>query len=507
MKQALEIKLGHKLAMTPQLQQAIRLLQLSVIDLRTEIQSALDNNPLLDTLDQDDSLADSGDELANQEDIYNNTSSDTDPGTDGSDKDSAGSANDTNDVFEQGTAGDELKEDYTWEDESYIPRTTTSNNRENDWSGMELESRNSSPTTLHDHLEWQMRMLPLSERDRLIAETIIEAVNDDGYLTLSIEDIKQSLDAEPEIELDEVMAMLHQIQNFDPVGVAAIDVADSLQIQLRQLARDTPYLETAKTIVARHLDLVAHHDLAKLKRVIKGSSASLSGAISLIQSLNPRPGSAINPSETRYIIPDISVKKINGKWTARLNEEALPKLGVNRYYQSLIRRGDNSTDNRYLKENLQEARWYIKSLQNRHDTLLSVANEILRRQQDFFEEGDEAMKPMVLHDIADALELHESTISRVTTNKYMQTPTGVYELKYFFSSHVNTADGGTCSATAIRSQIKKLVNNEPVGKPISDNRIAELLSQQGIRVARRTVAKYRESMNIPPSNMRKSLTT
>ncbi len=507
MKQTLELKLGHKLAMTPQLQQAIRLLQLSVVDLRAEIQAALDSNPLLDTVDQEESFPDSGDAGPDSENVSDSNSSENNP-----DQKVAGgeeelsASNGTDDVFEQGTAGDELKEDYRWDDESYIPSSTSSNTRDNDWSGMELETRNSTPTTLRDHLEWQMRMLPLSDNDRLIAETIIEAINEDGYLTLSIEDITQSLGATTDIERDEVVAMLHQIQNFDPIGVAAVDVADSLLIQLRHLPDDTPFLDTAMTIVEKHLDLVAHRDLAKLKRVLKGKPAALSGAISLIQSLNPRPGSIITPSETRYIIPDITVKKINNKWVAHLNEEALPKLEVNRYYQSLIRRGDNSSDNRYLKENLQEARWYIKSLQNRHDTLMNVANEIIKRQQAFFEKGDDAMKPMVLHDIAEALELHESTISRVTTNKYMQTPAGVFELKYFFSSHVNTTDGGTCSATAIRSQIRKLVSSEPVGKPISDNRIAELLSQQGICVARRTVAKYRELMNIPPSNMRKSLT-
>jgi RNA polymerase sigma-54 factor len=507
MKQTLELKHGHKLAMTPQLQQAIRLLQLSVVDLRAEIQAALESNPLLDTVDQEDSFPESGVAEPNNEDLSDSNSSENNPAqkANGGDEELSAS-NGTDDVFEQGTAGDELKEDYRWDDESYIPSSTSSNNRDSDWSGMELETRNSTPTTLRDHLQWQMRMLPLSDNDRLIAETIIEAINEDGYLTLSIEDITHSLGATSDIERDEVVAMLHQIQSFDPIGVAAVDIADSLQIQLRHLPDDTPFLDTAMTIVEKHLDLVAHRDLAKLKRVLKGKSAALSGAISLIQSLNPRPGSVITPSETRYIIPDITVKKINNKWVAHLNEEALPKLEVNRYYQSLIRRGDNSSDNRYLKENLQEARWYIKSLQNRHDTLMNVANEIIKRQQAFFEKGDDAMKPMVLHDIAEALELHESTISRVTTNKYMQTPAGVFELKYFFSSHVNTTDGGTCSATAIRSQIRKLVSSEPVGKPISDNRIAELLSQQGICVARRTVAKYRELMNIPPSNMRKSLT-
>lgn len=381
MKQTLELKLGQKLAMTPQLQQAIRLLQLSVIDLRTEIQTALENNPLLDTVEQEENLTEPETVESDNEDIHS-----IENGTDkeSANKEESSASNDTNDVFEQGTAGDELKEDYVWDDESYIPRTTSSNNRDNDWSGMEIDSRNSSPTTLHDHLDWQMRMLPLSDNDRLIAETIIEAINEDGYLTLSIEDISQSLSITHDIEIDEVVAILHQIQSFDPVGVAAIDVADSLHIQLRHLPEDTPHLDTARSIVDKHLDLVAHRDLAKLKRVLKGKSTALSGAISLIQSLNPRPGSFINPSETRYIIPDITVKKVNETWVALLNEEALPKLQVNRYYQSLIRRGDNSKDNRYLKENLQEARWYIKSLQNRHDTLLNVANEIIKRQQAFF---------------------------------------------------------------------------------------------------------------------------
>jgi RNA polymerase sigma-54 factor len=505
MKQTLELKLGQKLAMTPQLQQAIRLLQLSVIDLRSEIQDALDNNPLLDVNDEQEDNAPENEAttLDSAETHYSQQQNDATQSTAEDTPDTTA----TNDLFETGTASDELKENYSWEDEGYISRTTGTTGS-SDWGGIELDNRNSAPDTLQDHLDWQMRMLPLSERDRTIAETIIEAVNEDGYLTLSIDDITQSLVADyDDIEMDEVTAILHQIQNFDPVGVAATDIADSLLIQLRQLPVDTPHLETAKTIVEKHLDLMAHRDLAKLKRVVRGKPEVLSKAIELIQSLNPRPGSIITPSETRYVIPDITVKKVSGKWHAFLNEEAIPKLEVNRYYQSLIRRGDNSNDNRYLKEHLQEARWYIKSLQNRHDTLLNVANEIIKRQQEFFENGDEAMKPMVLHDIADALELHESTISRVTTNKYMQTPLGVFELKHFFSSHVSTTDGGTCSAIAIRSHIRKLVENEPVGKPISDNRIAELLSNQGICVARRTVAKYRELMSIPPSNMRKSLTT
>lgn len=491
MRQSLELKLGQKLAMTPQLQQAIKLLQLSVIDLRTEIQSALENNPLLDTLEADEG---------------NEESAET-PTAESSDTETPNESQDTNEVFEQGPASEELKDDYNWEEDVYIPVSSGTGSGSDNWTGNEIDTRNSAPTTLHDHLSWQLQMTPLSERDRVIASTLIEAVNDDGYLTQSIDEILQDFEPDQNVEEDEVIAVLHMVQSFDPVGVAGRDIADSLFIQLRQYAEDTPYLDTARKIVSDHLGLVGSRDMARLKRAVRTTPKELNGAIALIQSLNPRPGSAIQTEDPRYIIPDLMVKKINGRWRIILNEEALPKLGVNKYYKSLIKRGDSSDDNRYLRDNLQEARWYIKSLQNRNDTLLRVANEILKRQYDFFEHGDTAMKPMVLHNIAEALDLHESTISRVTTHKYMQTPLGVYELKYFFSSHVGTTDGGTCSATAIRSHIRTLIENEPSSKPISDNRIAELLSEQGIQVARRTVAKYRELMTIPPSNMRKSLTT
>ena len=491
MRQSLELKLGQKLAMTPQLQHAIKLLQLSVIDLRTEIQSALENNPLLETLE-----ADEDNEESPESRTVDNTAAET-----------PNESQDTNEVFEQGPANDDLKDEYNWEDDVYIPVSSGSGSSDDNWTGNEIDTRNSAPTTLHDHLTWQLQMTALSERDRIIASTLIEAVNDDGYLTQTIDEILMCLDPDLEVEEDEVIAVLHMVQSFDPVGVAARDIADSLLIQLRQFAEDTPHLETAKKIVSEHLELIGSRDMARLKRAVRVTPIELNGAITLIQGLNPRPGSAIQTEEPRYIIPDLMVRKINGRWRINLNEEALPKLGVNKYYKSLIKRGDSSDDNRYLKDNLQEARWYIKSLQNRNDTLLRVANEILKRQHDFFEHGDTAMKPMVLHNIAEALDLHESTISRVTTHKYMQTPLGVYELKYFFSSHVSTTNGGTCSATAIRSHIRTLIENEPPNKPISDNRIAEMLSEQGIQVARRTVAKYRELMTIPPSNMRKSLTT
>jgi len=490
MKQSLEIKLGQKLAMTPQLQQAIRLLQLSVIDLRTEIQDALDSNPLLDTIDPE--------ERPETEERA----------ADGVEEDAAeATARDTDDVFEQGSAGEELREDYQWEDDGYVPITSTVSSGGDDWTGHEIDTRNSSPTTLRDHLDWQMRMTPLSAADRAIAEALIEAVNDDGYLTVSIQDIIDSLGDDLQAEPDEVEAVLHLIQHFDPVGVAARDLRECLSLQLQHLDDETPYRDTALQIAGNHLELIASRDLAKLRRLVRCKADELGGAINLIQSLNPRPGASISSEPPRYVIPDVVVRKVNGLWQAFLNDEALPRLGVNKYYQSLIRRGDNSADNQYLRDHLQEARWYIKSLQNRNETLLRVANEIIRRQQDFFDQGDAAMKPMVLADIAEVLDLHESTISRVTTHKYMQTPLGVFELKHFFSSHVSTDDGGTCSATAIRSYIRKIVDDEPADKPISDNRIAELLGERGIRVARRTVAKYRELMNIPPSNMRKSLIT
>jgi RNA polymerase sigma-54 factor len=495
MKQSLELKFGQRLTMTPQLQQAIRLLQLSTVELQEEIQQALEENPLLE--EQDDGV--------DEHDVHNDVDADLSPNResdgDAIDADSESLPDTDVQVSDDAIAADNTS-DVEWEDFELPYAQTRHNNEE---TSLEIDARSSAPTTLRDHLIWQMQMTPFSETDRTIAQAIIDSVDDDGYLTSSCDEIKHMLEDEVEVDGEEIEATLHQLQNFDPPGVCARDLKECLLLQLRQLENDSDTTIIAHRLVSDHLGLLGNRDYSQLKRLLKTDTNRLQLAIQLVQGLNPRPGSAIQPLPTKYITPDIIVKKINNVWYAELNGDALPPLRINRTYKSMIRRGDNSTDNKYIQDNLQEARWFIKSLRNRNETLLKVARVIVERQTDFFEHGEQAMKPMVLSDVAETLDMHESTISRATTHKYLLSPKGVFELKFFFSSHVNTADGGTCSSTAIRSLIKKLVETEPPTKPISDSKIAQLLDKQGIRVARRTVAKYREHMNIPPSNQRKTL--
>jgi len=287
--------------------------------------------------------------------------------------------------------------------------------------------------------------------------------------------------------------------------VCARDLQECLSLQLRQLPTDTPWLPLAQKLVDNHIDLLGAKDYAALMRKLKIKEDELKLVIRGIQELNPRPGSQIAPQASEYVIPDVMVRKIKGEWRVELNPDIAPKLRINDHYASMVKRADSSADNNFIKDHLQEARWFLKSLQSRNETLLKVASKIVEYQQDFLEQGDEAMKPLVLHDIAEAVSMHESTISRVTTQKYMHTPRGIYELKYFFSSHVSTTSGGECSSTAIRAMIKKLIAVENAKKPLSDSKIAAMLEEEGIKVARRTVAKYREAMHIPPSNERKQL--
>ena len=329
----------------------------------------------------------------------------------------------------------------------------------------------------------------------------------DGYLSVSLEEIHQSLasDEDSDLELDEIEAVLHRIQNFDPAGVAARNLQESLLIQLRQLDDVSHKQQLATQLLEQHFDLLASRDYSQLLRKLKIDEDQLKDVISFIQSLNPRPGGMVSDQKPEYVIPDVFVKKVKNKWVVELNPDTAPRLRINNHYASLIKQVNNSADNTYMKNHLQEARWFIKSLTSRNETLLKVATCIVERQRGFLEYGEEAMKAMVLHDIAEAVEMHESTISRVTTKKYMHTPRGIFELKYFFSSHVATASGGECSATAIRALLKKLIAAENTNKPLSDSKLADILSEQGINVARRTVAKYREAINIPPSNERKRL--
>jgi RNA polymerase sigma-54 factor len=504
MKQSLQLRLGQHLTMTPQLQQAIRLLQLSTLELQTEVQEALESNPLLEMVEEgeNDAVAtDFGAEEPKTESLNGEDELAAVTGLNGEiavvakeDETAAGAMS--------GDIPEELPVDTNWED-VYDSGGLGATGAEADNRVFEIQD--TPAQSLRDHLMWQMDLTPFSDTDRAIASAIIDAIDDDGYLTSPLEEIQMGFEGGREVGLDEVAAVLHRIQNFDPPGVAARDLRECLLLQLQQLPAETPMLAEARRLVDEHLALLGNREYTQLTRRLKLNEQALQAVIDLIQSLNPRPGNSVASSQAEYIIPDVIVRKRNGAWRVELNEEAVPRLRINKQYAGLIRRADSSSDNTYLKGQLQEARWFLKSLQSRHETLLKVASCIVERQRGFLEHGEEAMKALVLHDVAEVVGMHESTISRVTTKKYMWTPRGIFELKYFFSSHVSTAAGGECSSTAIRALIKKLVAAENQRKPLSDSKIASILCDQGINVARRTVAKYREAMAIPPSNERKKL--
>ncbi len=510
MKASLQLKIGQQLTMTPQLQQAIRLLQLSTLDLQAEIQEALESNPMLEVEEADNQPTTSPSEHTDQHDSIASADLDGNPNND--DFGSNSSDNNTETSLEEhlsadtipNTGTDELPADSQWE-ESYQTSAGVSSSSGSMDDDFDHDGRNSTTDNLQDHILWQLNLIPMSPTDTEIAMALIDGLSDDGYLSVSLEDILESLDAELEVEEDEVLAVLHRLQQFEPAGVFAQDLQDCLLLQLKQLPDTTPWLEEAKIVIGQHIALLGSKDYAQVMRKTKLSEENLKDVLRLIQELTPRPGELIISEQSEYVIPDVLVRKVKGEWRVDLNPEIAPKLRVNADYASLVKRADNSPDNSYLKDNLQEARWFIKSLLSRNDTLLKVANKIVEYQEDFFEIGEEGMKPLVLHDIAEAVEMHESTISRVTTQKFMHTPRGIFELKYFFSSHVSTDSGGECSSTAIRAMIKKLIAEESLKKPLSDNKIATILGDKGIQVARRTVAKYREAMMIPPSNERKRL--
>ena len=496
MKQGLQLRIGQSLTMTPQLQQAIKLLQLSSLELQTEIQATLDANPLLE---QDDEFG----EITNIDlDKTREDGANGDDTTDFRIPDNKLSENRAEQVLP-----DELEIDARW-DQIY-DNLPTSPNQSTD-SGVDnrdmFENQAGAEDMLKTHLTWQLDCSHLSSTDHDIGLTIIDSIDDNGYLTENVEDIHQGLLRQHDtLEIDEVEAVLHLVQRFDPVGVAACSPSDCMAIQLGQYDPETPHLAKALVLVEKYLEQLASNDVALLKRRLQASDTELAEIIKLIQSTNPHPGHSISQNHAEYIVPDVYLSKHSGRWRVSVNPDHAPRLRVNDQYASLIKRSDNSAQNTYLKDHLQEARWFIKSLQSRNETMLRVATAIVERQHAFLDYGEEAMQPMVLRDIAELLEMHESTISRVTTHKYMHTPRGIFEFKYFFSSHVGTADGGECSATAIRAIIKKFVDAEKPEKPLSDNKIAILLGDQGINVARRTIAKYREALNIPPSNERKRL--
>lgn len=539
MKPTLQLKIGQHLTMTPQLQQAIRLLQLSTLDLQTEIQEALESNPLLDV---DETNSETGENES--QDSSNKTETSTTPDTDSnidfskSSETPESSNTNTDDAsvdLESKELPNELPVDSDWDtlyDGTSGPSMSGGGFDDDDY---DFEGRNSAPESIYDSMMWQLNLTNMSDMDRMIAMAIIEAINPKGYLTQSVEEIRDSVMAQHDVVADlvrmqqqeleamdiqlvpdeddedcpvtlqEVLAVLHRIQQFDPPGVAARDLRECLLIQLKQQDQYDPAREDAILVVEMFLDALGSRDFATILRKGKLSETRLKAAIALIQTLNPYPGSSVETDDTQYVIPDVIVSKDKGRWRVELNPDATPRLKVNGSYASMIQRADNSSDNTFLKNNLQEARWFIKSLQSRNETLLKVSTKIVEYQIGFLEEGEEAMKPLVLHDIAEAVSMHESTISRVTTQKFMHTPRGIFELKYFFSSHVSTSSGGECSSTAIRAIIKKLIATENPKKPLSDSKIANILEEQDIKVARRTIAKYREAMMIPPSNERKRL--
>ncbi len=481
MKQTLQLRLSQHLALTPQLQQSIRLLQLSTLELNQEIEQFLQDNPLLERVER---FGNAGEEGAA-------------PFSPSPDAMSAASP-DTAEAAEPAPAFDEAG----WGAEMPQGGGGRDPNDDSDTDFGEIQAAASS---LRDHLAPQLALTPLGERDRMLVEFLIEALDEDGYLTQSLDELADVLPEnfadDREQAIDELGIALRHLQNFDPPGIGARDPRECLALQLLALPPE-PVRELALKIVRGNLEQLASRDFVRLKKALGCDDQALREAHALICSLNPRPGSQFSPCETRYVVPDVVVKKVRGRWTASLNSDAMPRLRINRLYADLLRRARSGGG---MSSQLQEAKWLIKNVQQRFDTILRVSQTIVDRQRQFFEHGEVAMRPLTLREIAEVLELHESTISRVTTQKYLASPRGIYELKYFFGSHVATDTGGAASSTAIRALIKQLVGAEDGLKPLSDARVAEILGEQGIIVARRTVAKYRETLNIPPVNLRKSL--
>ncbi|MCX7109074.1 MAG: RNA polymerase factor sigma-54 [Proteobacteria bacterium] len=483
MKQSLQLRLGQQLTMTPQLQQAIKLLQMSTLDLQQEIQQVLDSNMMLEVSEEENQQQENT-ELIEPSFPKENEFSEI-PNLD-----------------EKSDIPSELPGDSSWEDVFDTIQSYTASSHDDE--GDDYVFQRAPSQTLHDHLHWQLEMSIFSEQDYAIATAIIDSINDDGYLTGTIGEIHQGLLEQIEnLDLDEVMAVLHRLQNFDPPGVAALDLADCLGLQLKQMPEDTVGRSKALELVQNHLDFLGKRDLVKLKKALELEDEELNQVIHLVRSLEPKPGQIISPQENQYIIPDVMVVRVGKQWVVALNPDIAPKLRVNPFYSNMVKRADNSADNTTMKNHLQEARWFIKSLQSRNETLLKVARSIVGHQTDFLELGEKAMKPLVLRDVAEEVGMHESTISRVTTQKYMHTPNGIFEFKYFFSSHVSTDAGGECSATAIKAILKEILEQEDPTQPLSDHALSAVLKAKGINVARRTVAKYREALSIPSSSERK----
>lgn len=458
LKPSLQLKLGQSLAMTPQLQQAIRLLQLPVLDLNAQIQEALEENIMLEMEDLPDVPQ---------------------------------------------TSNETTAEVRTIQAEDNWQSSQVQQLQDGGWNG---EGRpisdfaDESGQSLHEHLLWQIEIEDFTPRQAVIGEAIVDSINDDGYLTVALEEVADYIDDDPAVTLAEVEETLAKVQKLDPIGVGARSIPECLILQLQQLDPSTPGLDLAIELATNKLDLVADRDYGELRRSLKTSEAELHDAVMLVKSCNPKPGLAVGSGAAEYVIPDVFVRKVDNRWQVEISPTGIPRLSVNQQYARLLR---GSGDHAVLRTQLQEARWLIRSLEIRNETVTKVATSIVARQTEFLEQGDEAMKPMVLRDIAEEIGMHESTISRVTTNKYMHTPRGVFEFKYFFSSHLSSESGEDQSSTSVRAKIRKLISSENPAKPLSDSKIANLLATEGITVARRTVAKYREAMNIASSSDRR----
>ncbi len=483
MKPTLQLKLSQHLTLTPQLQQSIRLLQLSTLELNAEVERLLQENPLLEKADEDETPAPPPEFSMEASTATVSTESSS------SDERDERSAGDFDLLANAGGEGDWGSASGDDDDESFSPQQVAT-------------------SSLRDHLNAQLALCNLPLRDRQIVSALIDALDEDGYLQTSLEELvelfPEDLGLEADELADELSIALRRVQNMEPAGVGARDAAECLGLQLKAKPPTTPFRAEAMKLVEQHLPLLAARDFGKLKRLLHIDDAELRCVRALITSLNPRPGAAFSKTEANYVIPDVVVRKVRGKWVATLNDAAMPKLRLNRIYADILTRNRDSS-NQQLAAQLQEAKWLIRNVQQRFETILRVSQAIVDRQRHFFDHGDVAMRPMVLREIAEILSLHESTISRVTTQKYMLTARGTYELKYFFGSHVATDTGGAASATAIRALIKQLIAAEDRNIPLTDSRIADLLGDQGIVVARRTIAKYREALQIPPVNLRKTM--
>ena len=505
MKPSLQLKLSQQLALTPQLQQAIKLLQLSTLDMNQEIERYLLENPLLEREDETafsrangnvDGLNGSGNVTGEREQGHG----EQEERGEHNERGEGGEA--SRDVEQGELSATDIEEDRWFQDSGSYGGTGSGRDRDDD-DDVEAHDLQAAAISLRDHLEWQLGLSQFSDRDKALIRFLGEGLDDDGYLSASLQELLDTIPPEYEVEADDLEIALKQLQSLDPTGIGARSPQECLALQLKTLPTEATR-DLALSIVEQYLDLLANRDFNKIIRQLECSDEALKAAHALIVSLNPRPAAHFSTLDARYVIPDVIVKKVRGRWMSQINPDAFPKLRVNRLYAEILSRQKRGSENG-LSTQLQEARWLIKNVQQRFDTIARVSQAIVERQRQFFEHGEVAMRPLVLREIADVIGLHESTVSRVTSQKYMATPRGIFELKYFFGSHVSTDSGGACSATAIRALIKQLIAGEDGKKPLSDSQISEILGQQGIVVARRTVAKYREALNIPPVNLRKTL--